>query len=100
MGYGNLVIAVVGDGLPYALNSYIAAAKHPEAAWPASVHGRYVLLNGAMQLITLGCLALPLVLRRTNLELRNGGHLAAAGAVAVAAAAAPMNGVSFGPQAR
>ena len=97
MGYGNLVIAIVGDGLPYALNSYIAAAKHPGAAWPASAQGRYVLLNGAMQLVTLGCLALPLVLRRTNLELRKGSL---AGAVGVMVAAAPMNGASFGPQAR
>ena len=97
MTIANTLIGAGVLGLPYALNSYIAAAKHPGAAWPASVHGRYVLLNGAMQLVTLGCLALPLVLRRTNLELRKGSL---AGAVGVMVAAAPMNGASFGPQAR
>ena len=65
MGYGNLVIALVGDGLPYALNLYIATAS-----WPATVPGRYLVVNGALQLLSLSCLALPLQLRASNERLR------------------------------
>lgn len=43
LGYGNLVIAVVGDGLPYACAAYAGGAP-----WPPSAAGRYVALHGAL----------------------------------------------------
>ena len=43
LGYGNLVVAIVGDGLPYACAAYAGGAP-----WPPAAAGRYVALHGAL----------------------------------------------------
>lgn len=66
MGYGNLVIAVFGDGPPYLLNAFII-----NAGWPATQSGRYAAVGVALAAPVVALsLALPLLLYRQELRRR------------------------------
>lgn len=82
LGYGNIGIALAGDGIPYLLARYVTdlESQISDQAVPASIGsnvtawlsadtatGRYTLINFALQVIMLACIALPLHLRHTRL---------------------------------
>ena len=53
LGYGNLVLALLGDGPPYLLNAYVADGGY------ATPTDRYFIVHFGLQLLLLACLALP-----------------------------------------
>jgi MFS family permease len=65
IGYGNVVIALVGDLPPSLLQSY---ALH--GLWPATVAARYQAVHAVLTVPLLGCAALPLYLYRAHLRER------------------------------
>jgi len=54
LGYGNLVIALVGDVPPYLLNNFVTSGSI------GSISDRYLLVHLVLQLGLLCCLALPI----------------------------------------
>ena len=66
LGYGNLVIALVGDVSPYALVSYV-----DRGPWPRTRRLRYTLVHAVLELGVLVCCALfPRALRRGRRKTR------------------------------
>ena len=57
LGYGNLVVAVVGDFPPYLLNTFVS-----ESGAMGSVSGRYFAVHLGLQVVLLSCLVLPFYL--------------------------------------
>ena len=53
LGYGNLVLALLGDGPPYLLNAYVADGGY------ATPTDRYFIVHFGLQLLLLACLVLP-----------------------------------------
>ena len=60
IGYGNLIIALVGDGPPTALKAYVS----DPAAWPRDAFGRYELVHAALTFVIVGSFVLPIYLYR------------------------------------
>jgi len=58
LGYGNLIIALVGDTFPFLLTRFVDSGT-----WPARRRSRYGLVHAVLQLLVLGCLGFPLYLR-------------------------------------
>ena len=61
IGYGNLVIALVGDGPPTLLKAYVQTS-----AWPLSKFSRYIVVQLTTTLIVVACLGFPIYLYRTR----------------------------------
>lgn len=88
MGYGNLVIALVGDATPYALSWYIQ-----DGAAPTSRYARYSLIHALLQIaIALLSAALiatlaeqhnqhQLAVKRRRLDARNGSRVSFADSI-------------------
>ena len=72
IGYSNLIIALVGDGPPEGLKSFVHYA-----AWPADAFGRYQLVHAVLAFIIVCCVSFPLHLRR---EMRRRGKAPVASA--------------------
>eukprot|EP00965_Chrysotila_dentata_P221975 6192697-Pleurochrysis_carterae.AAC.3 len=63
VGYGNMVIAIIGNGPPSLLNFFVADAT----AVLDSVGNRYIAVHvGLLAVMTLACVALPFHLHRTR----------------------------------
>ena len=69
LGYGNLVIALVGDVPLSALNAFVLYTT--ELGDPAA---RYIMVHFVLQLALLGCLALPWYLHNQFRQARGPAH--------------------------
>ena len=59
IGYGNLIIAIVGDAPPIALQAYVEGGLWPHDRW-----SRYQLIHGVLTAVVVCCMAMPLHLKR------------------------------------
>lgn len=79
LGYSNLVIALVGDGLPYLLNAYVSNGANQTITGVDDVlvlrqespAGRYEAVHLSLQILTLISFALPFYLTCTRRSRRN-----------------------------
>ena len=78
LGYGNLVLALLGDGPPYLLNAYVKQGSGGSAT------DRYYLVHVGLQVALVCCLALPAYLHRQHGTRRRQRRLAEMKAVEMA----------------
>lgn len=60
IGYGNVVNALIGDAPPTGLKAYVDSPS----AWPSSELVRYQVVHGALSIVLVACLYLPVYVFR------------------------------------